>query len=231
MAHGDEHAVGRHGARRTAVQRQKARAGHAGLIAQDLIHRVVPDERDLARGLERKQPILQYLLGAQLVAAMHQRDMRGDVGEIEGLLHRRITAAHHDDPLAPIEKAIAGGAGRDALAAEGLLGREPQVLGGGTGRDDQGLAGVLAVVSHEPQRPLAEVHAVDVVEHHVRIEALGMPAHAVHELRPLQVLDVARPVIDIGGGHELATLLESGDQERFAIGARRIHGRGISGRS
>jgi len=79
--------------------------------------------------------------------------------------------------------------------------------------------------------PMAQVHPVDDVEHDVGVEALGMPAHAIHELRSLQVLDVPRPVIDIGGGHELAALLEAGDQERLAIGARRIYRRGISGGS
>ena len=76
---------------------------------------------------------------------------------------------------------------------------------------------------------MLQVHPADMVEHDVGVEALRMPAHAIHELRTLQVLDVARPVIDIGRGHELAALLEPGDQQRLAVGPRRVDRGGISG--
>jgi len=34
-------------------------------------------------------------------------------------------------------------------------------------------------------------------------EALGMPAHPVHERGALKVFDVTRPIVDVRGGHEL----------------------------
>ena len=66
----------------------------------------------------------------------------GDVGEIEGLLHRGVAAADHGDLLAAVEKAVAGGAGGDAAPAKLLLGGQPQIAGAGPGGDDQGVAGV-----------------------------------------------------------------------------------------
>ena len=77
---------------------------------------------------EREQPVLQDLLRAQLVAPMHQSDVGGDVGQIERLFHRRIAAADDRDRLASIEKPVAGRASRDALAAEGFLRGQAEIL-------------------------------------------------------------------------------------------------------
>ena len=162
---------------------------------------------------------------------MNQGHVRGDVRQIERLLDRRIAAAHHRDRLAPVEKAVAGRAGRDALAAEGLFRGQAQILRRGAGGDDERIAGVLAVVSVQAEGALPQFHPVDVVERELGVEALGVPAHALHELRSLQVLDVARPVVHIRRGHELAALLEPGDQQGRAVGARRIDGGGITRRT
>ena len=167
---------------------------------------VVPDHGRLAGCLQGEQAILQDLLGAQLVAAMHQRDVRGDVGQIERLLDRGVAAADHGDRLAAIEESVAGRAGRDAPAAKALFGRQAEVLGRSAGGDDQGVAGVFAVVAVQPERPLAQLDPVDVVEHDVGVEALGMAAHALHQRRTLQTFDVAGPIVDVGRGHELAAL-------------------------
>jgi hypothetical protein len=65
------------------------------------------------------------------------------------------------------------------------------------------------------------------VEHDVGMESFGVTPHSVHEGRPLEVLDVAGPIVHIGGGHELAALLQAGDQQGMAVGSRRIHGGGV----
>ena len=56
-----------------------------------------------------------------------------------------------------------------------------------------------------------------------------MPAHALHEVRALQALHVAGPVVDLGGGHQLAALFHPGDQQRRAIGARRVDRGAVAG--
>jgi hypothetical protein len=65
-----------------------------------------------------------------------------------------------------------------------------------------------------------------VVDHDLGGEALGVLEHALHQRRALQSFDVAGPVVHVGGGHQLAALLQAADQHRRAIGARRIY-RGV----
>ena len=65
--------------------------------------------------------------------------------------------------------------------------------------------------------------------HELGLEALGMLAHALHERRARQAMRIAGPVVDVGRRHELATLLEPGDQQRLAIGARGVDRRRVAG--
>jgi hypothetical protein len=131
--------------------------------------------------------------------------------------------------LVLVEEAVAGGATRDAAAHEGLFARQAQVLGRGAGGDDQRVAGVAAGVAGEGERAPGKIDGVDMVEHDLRLEALGMFEEALHQLRPLHALGVGRPVIDIGGGHQLPALGQAGDQHRLQVGTRRIDRGGVAG--
>ncbi len=204
-------------------ERAQTHTVHAMLIAQHFIDRVVPDHRHPARGHFAKQPLLQDLLRTQLVAPVHERDVLRDVRQIQRLLDRGVAAAHHRDALVAKEEAVTGGARRDATAAEALLRRQPQVAGRRPGGDDQRIAAVTAGVAAHPEGPYAKLHGLHVIVDDVGGEALGVAPHALHERRALQSLHIARPVVDVGGRHELSALLHAGDQQRRAIGARRIH--------
>jgi hypothetical protein len=70
---------------------------------------------------------------------------------------------------------------------------------------------------------------VDVVENDLGVEAPGMLFEAGHEIGSLDALGVCRPVVDVGGGHQLPTLSQSGDQNRFEVGAGGINGGGVAG--
>jgi hypothetical protein len=70
---------------------------------------------------------------------------------------------------------------------------------------------------------------VDVIVDDLGAEAFGVRLHAIHECGTEQAMRIARPVVDLGGGHELATLLDAGDQHGFAVRASGIHRRGIAG--
>ena len=72
---------------------------------------------------------------------------------------------------------------------------------------------------------------MDMIIHHARVEALGVIFHAGHEVRALQAVDVPRPVVDVGRGHELAALLHAGDHHRIEIGARGIYRGRVAGRA
>ena len=104
-----------------------------------------------------EQMLLQDLLGAQGVAAVHQGHLGGDVGEVQGLLDRGVAAADHRHLLPAIEEAVAGGAGGHAPPAELLLGGEPQIAGAGPGGNDQGVAGVDRRVAGESEGALAQL--------------------------------------------------------------------------
>jgi hypothetical protein len=76
---------------------------------------------------------------------------------------------------------------------------------------------------------LLKVDLVDVVEHDLGLEALGVLQEALHQLRALHAVDVGRPVVHLGGGHQLAALRDAGDQQGFEVCAGRVDGGGVAG--
>jgi hypothetical protein len=65
----------------------------------------------------------------------------------------------------------------------------------------------------------SEVDLVDVVEHDLVSEALGVLQEALHQLGPCTPVDVGRPVVHVGRRHQLAALGDAGDQHRLQVGA------------
>ena len=155
--------------------------------------------------------------------------LRGDVREVQRLLDRGVAAADDADVLAAIEEAVAGGAAADAAAHERLLGRQAEVLGRGAGGDDQRVAGVVAGVAAQVNGRLREIDRVDVVEHDLGVEALGVLQEALHQVRALHAVDVGRPVVDVGRRHQLAALRDAGDEHRLQVGARGVDRGGVAG--
>jgi hypothetical protein len=71
-----------------------------------------------------EQLVLQDFLAAQLVAPMHQRDVAGDVRQVERFLDGGIAAADDRHRLVAVEEAVAGGAsGNPAPANSSSEGR------------------------------------------------------------------------------------------------------------
>ncbi len=204
-------------------------AADALAIIQDFLDRMIPQDADLAGALLGEQPLLHDFLGAQLVAPVHQRDVLGDVRQVQRLLDRGVAAADHGDPLAAEEEAIAGGAGGHPATAVALLGGQAQVLGRGAGGDDQRIAGVLGRIALEPDRPLVQVRLVDMVIDDFGGKALGMAAHALHQRRTLQALDIPGPVVHLGRGHQLAALFDAGDQQGRAVGPGGVNRGAVAG--
>ena len=160
---------------------------------------------------------------------MHQVDLACDVGKIERFLDRGIAAADDRHVLVTEEEPVAGGAGGHALAHELLFRFDAQVLRAGPGGDDQRVRRVLATIALELERTARQVGRVDVVEDDFGLEALGVCLHARHQVRAHQPVGVARPVVDLGGGHQLAALLQAGDEHGLEVGARRVDGGGVTG--
>ena len=229
MADGDEETVDRDVAAAAVLHRLHAHAGDAAVVAQHLVDGVVPHGFDLAGLHFREQLVLHDLFGAQGVAAVDQIDLAGDVRQIQRFFDRGVAAADHRHVLILVEEAVAGGAGGHAAALEFLFRGDAQVFRGGAGGDDERVAGVLAAVALQPERSLRQVGGVDVVENHFGLEPLSVRLHPVHQVRSHQAVGVARPVVHLGGGHQLATHLQPGDDHRLEVGARRIDGCGPAG--
>jgi hypothetical protein len=52
---------------------------------------------------------------------------------------------------------------------------------------------------------------------------------ALHQFGALHAHHVGRPVVDLGGRHQLAALRHAGDQHRLQVGTCRIDGGGVTG--
>src|SRR5215471_5648011 len=122
---GDEHALRRQRCYLVALGVPQPYAGH-GLgfgRSRHLLQDRVPHHLDLG---VLEQALLQNLFGAEAVAPMDERDLAREVGEEQRFLDRGVAAAHHNDPFALVEEAIAGRAGGHAVALEGLFRRQTE---------------------------------------------------------------------------------------------------------
>src|SRR5271166_4943556 len=129
MADRDEHTIHFVNPRGVAAEQgAQTNSGHAGLIAENFLDRMVPYDADPARAFERKEPVLEDFFRAQLIAPVHESDVRCDIREIQCLLHGGIAASHHRDRLGPIEETVASRTRRYTAAPKGLLRGQPEIL-------------------------------------------------------------------------------------------------------
>ncbi|OMP12962.1 hypothetical protein COLO4_02517 [Corchorus olitorius] len=142
VADGDEHAshLDLFDLAFVLVRALQAGARHAGVVAQDLVEDHVGLDLDLALLLLLMQAVDQDRLGAELVAAVDERDLAGDVGQVQRFFHGGVAATHHGHFLALVEEAVARCAGGHAAASKGFFRRQPQILGRSAGGDDQRVA-------------------------------------------------------------------------------------------
>ena len=89
----------------------------------------------------------------------------------------------------------------------------------------------MVCVATKREGALGEIDLVDVVEHDLGVEALGVLEEALHQIGPHDAIDVGGPVVDIGRGHQLAALGDAGDQHRLQVGAGGIERCRVAGRS
>ena len=131
-----------------------AHTGDTAGVAEHFIEGLVPEDLDVAGFAALNQAIREDFLGAKFIAPVNHGDLIGDVGQVEGFLDRRVTAADHSHVLTLIKETIAGGAGGNPFAHECLFRIESQILGAGAGGNDQRIAGVAARVALQQKRPL-----------------------------------------------------------------------------
>ena len=108
------------------------------------------------------------------------------------------------DVLAAEEEAVAGGARRQAVADQAVLGVEAEHQAAGAGTDDHGLGLVLGVTHPDLERPGVEVDGRDLLGDELGPEALGLLAEVQHQFGAHDPVGEAGEVLDVGGEHELA---------------------------
>ncbi len=205
----------------------QAHAGD-GLLAEHLVHGHAAVNLDCRMALGAG---LHDLAGPELVPAVEEVDLRGEACQVEGLLEGRVAAPDHGDLLVPEEEAVAGRAGRHAVPAEPLLGREAQPDRRRPGCHDDGLGAVLHAARPDPERAAGEVDAVGLDVEDARPEALCLLAEAEHQLGTLDPVGEARVVLDVGRDRELAAGLVAGQDDRREVRPGRVDGGRQAGRA
>ena len=122
-------------------------SGHSRVIAQNLFKVAVPLDGNIAGSALLNQLVCQDFFRAEAVTAMNDGNVGRDLGEIKRLFNRSASAADNGNRFAAIEKAVAGGAGRDTFPLECFFRREAEISGSCSGRYNQGITAVLPVVA------------------------------------------------------------------------------------
>ena len=180
----------------TVVAAQQG-SGHAHLVAQDLLGLMLPEHLDVG-GVE--DSLLHGLGGTEDVAAHDHVDLAAERGQVGGLLAGSVASSDYRHILAAVEEAVAGGAGRNALALEFLLRFQTEIAGCcSCGYDDCiGLYPFL-IVDLKPEGPLGEVGLGHDAETDVGSEPLGLGAEVVHHLLALDSLGIAGEILHRAG--------------------------------
>jgi len=112
--------------------------------------------------------------GAQLGAAVNNRDRFGVARQEQGFFQGAISAADDND-FFPLEKpTIAGGAVRHAAPGQLALAGYTQVIGGRPGGNDQRIRQILGVVAFHPKGPPTQIDRGGGVELDFGAKALGL---------------------------------------------------------
>ena len=229
MANGDENAENIDMLHCIGLQILDAQAGNAGVVAQNFIKRTVVENGDLAGLLFLEQFVLHDFLGAELLAAMNQGDVAGDIGQIKRFFNRRIAATNDGNRFAAVKETIASGTGGNALAGKFLFRGQAEILSRGAGGNNQRIAGIGAGVADQRERLLGQLCRVNLIENNFCLEAASMRLKTRHQFGTLHAISIRWPVVHFGGGHQLAALGHTGDQHRFQIGAGGIDGGSVTG--
>ena len=185
-----------------------------------LLDHVGREQLDVLVGLG---PVEHDRRGAELVAAVHDLHLGGELAEEDRLLHGRVAAADDQRRLVAEEGGVARGAIGDATAAELLLARDPELAVLGAHRKDH-RAGPILVVAHvdlvHAAGLVGELDPRGLVGQEPRAEALGLVAELLHELRAHDPLGEAWVVLHVGGLLEQPAPEEPLDDEGLEVGAR-----------
>ncbi len=171
--------------------------------------------------------------GAKLVPAMHDRDVRGELGEEDRLLHRGVAAADDDRRGVAEEGRVTGGAVADAAAGKLLLAADPELLVLGAHRQHDRAGAMLDVIDPHAVYAAGLVGQLDAVRlggEQPCAETLGLVAELLHHLGAHDPFGEPGIVLDVGRLLQQPTPGVPLDHERVEVGAGRVErGRVASG--
>jgi hypothetical protein len=157
-------------------------------------------------------------------------DRPGELRQEQRLLHRRVTTADDGDVLVAEEEPVTGGTPRDTVAGEQVFAGYVQLAVARTHREDDRPSAVLGAPGVTHHLHIAgEVDTLDVVGDELGIEALGLLAERIHQVRAHDAVGEAGVVLHVGGVHQRAA---GGDRalehERMQAGPGGVERSGVS---
>lgn len=199
------------------------------LQSEDIHGHMVPYDLDV-RGVQNQ--FLQGGSAAELAAAVHNIDLGAELRQIERVFQRRVAAADDDGGAFAEEVAVAGGAGRNAEAAELLFGGESEPAGLGAGSHDDGIGSDFIFVVHPTTEGAGgEIDLGDDTGAHLGANMEGLVADILHDDGAGRAFWIAGKILDFIGDSQLATHLKTLNEEGVEVCAGGVYTGGISGRS
>ena len=161
---------------------------------------------------------------------MDNRHLPGELGQVHGLLHGAVAAAHHVNLEILEERSVTGGAEGDTLAGELALVLTADGLGERAGSDDDALALVLALGAYQLLYVTLQLHALNHIGASLRAELLGLLGHAGDQAgAALTLHDLAGVVLNLVSNRNLAAVLALLNDEGAQAAAPGVQARGETG--
>ena len=200
----------------------KAEAGELASFGEIRGRDRVPQELDL---VVVHRSLLHDLRGAQLVAAMNNRDFRSELCQKRSFFHCRVPSANNGEFLIAEEETVARRACGEPVPHEFRFTGKTEHARRGARRRDHRLAFARRVLTVYPdlERSRREVDLRHVRIDHARSKTLRLLSKIGHQLRSHTPFGEAGIILNVGGRHELATGEHPGEADRLEIGPRRIH--------
>ena len=204
------------------------------VAAQQVVDDGVPQELDLRVG---ERAVLHDLRRPQRIAAVHDGDLVGELGEEQRLFERRVTPTDDGDLLAAEEEPVARGARRQAVAEQARLGVDAEHQRACASADDDGVGLVHGVADPHLERLAGEIDLGRLLRDQLGAEARRLLAEVLHQVGPHDPVGKAGVVLDVRRQHQLPTGLVARarrltlDDERGQVGAGGVDRRRQPGRT
>ena len=175
------------------------------------------------------QRLMIDLRSPQAVPAVNEVDLFGNTGQGQGVRRGRVAAAHHRHGLAPIGRAVAGGAVVNALANERFLAGNAQGTRRRAGGDDHRAALKDALAGLQRLDPPGKAGLIHLRQLRHRAEALGALLHFFAQRKAVDAAFKAGIVVDLLRQRHLPAGGELFQHQRGKPGTGGVQGGGVSG--